>query len=151
MSTNVRAFAEDRVQALKAEIVERLITGEPLAVMCRESHMPSATTVLGWQSADASFNEAYARARDAGYDRIAVNMRKVASGEPGYSSGDVQRDKLMVDTDLRLLKCWDPKRYGERLQHADADGAKLPDNSALVSELVGLLKPGAKPAGDKGE
>lgn len=66
-------------------------------------------------------------------------------------ANDASRDKARAWVRLQLLAKWDPKRYGERLQHADADGGKLPDNSALVSELVGLLKPGAiKAPEDKG-
>lgn len=44
---------------------------------------------------------------------MADNLRKTARGI-GESSGDVARDKLIIDTDVRLLARWNPKRYGDR-------------------------------------
>jgi hypothetical protein len=50
----------------------------------------------------------------------------------GDSSGDVQRDKLIVDTDLKLLAKWDPRRYGERqLVGSDPDNP-LPTGVTVV-------------------
>lgn len=59
----------------------------------------------------------------------------------GDSTGDVRRDRLIVDTDLKLLAKWDPKRYGEsfQLRHADADGGPL-DASPRFLEALALLK-----------
>jgi hypothetical protein len=52
---------------------------------------------------------------------IAARTRETARGF-GDSSGDVQRDKLIIETDLKLLAKWDPKRYGDRLDLGNADG-----------------------------
>ena len=52
--------------------------------------------------------------REIGYDAIANNLRGVARGLEG-STKDVQRDKLIVWTDLQLLAKWMPKKYGEKL------------------------------------
>jgi hypothetical protein len=59
-------------------------------------------------------------------------------------SGDVARDKLRVETRLKLLAKWNPKKYGDNMQlrHADAEGGKL-DTQPLVSELLTMLGPGA--------
>ena len=64
---------------------------------------------------------------------------------PGGVS-DPQRDKLRVETRLKLLAKFNPKRWGDSTQvrHADADGGKL-DTAPLVSELLALM-PGATPA-----
>lgn len=53
-----------------------------------------------------------ARARDIGFDAIAARTRDVARGTDG-STGDVQRDKLIIETDLKLLAKWS-RKYGER-------------------------------------
>lgn len=98
-----------------AEICARLSDGETLAVICRDDHMPCDDTVREWGRKDAAVSLAIARARDRGFDAIAHSARDVARGKAG-SSGDVQRDRLIVETDLKLLAKWDPKRYGEARQ-----------------------------------
>lgn len=97
-----------------AEICEKLANGIPLAVICRENGMPSRQTVHNWRADNEEFALRFAGAREDGWDRIAYGSRKVARGE-GDSTGDVQRDKLIIDTDLKLLAKWDPKRYGDKI------------------------------------
>lgn len=119
------------------EICQRLAAGEPLAVICRDERMPCYEAVNAWQngsvrSVPASFSAAIARARVNGIDAIAADARKVARGEEGYSSGDVQRDKLIVETDLKLLAKWDPRRYGDKVQQ-EISG---PDGGSVQQELT---------------
>ena len=103
------------------EICERLSKGEPLAQICRDEGMPCPNTVRTWAREREPLAEAIARAREDGFDEIATRTRETARGR-GDSSGDVQRDKLIIETDLKLLAKWDPKRYGDRITHAgDAD------------------------------
>lgn len=103
----------------------RLSEGEPLAVICREDGMPSDRTVREWAEKDHDISAAIARAREAGEDAIAWRLRAVARGEKGASSGDVQRDKLIVDTDLKLLAKFNPKRWGDRQQVEHSGGITL--------------------------
>ena len=105
---------------LKQEIIERISNGEPLEVICRDAHMPHSSTVRNWQAEDGAFSLAIARARDDGHEHLAYRTRRVAAGEAGYSSGDVQRDKLMIWTDFNLLSKWNPKKYGDKvaLEHS---------------------------------
>jgi hypothetical protein len=99
------------------EIRERIIAGIsegiPLAVICREDGMPSDDTVRNWADEDERFARDIARARECGFDQIAHRLRSTSRGR-GESTGDVVRDKLIIDTDLKLLAKWDPKRYGDR-------------------------------------
>lgn len=108
-------FTEEKAEAICA----RLSKGEPLAVICRDEGMPTDRTVRNWREANAEFSSAIGRAREAGFDAIAYRARETArgktEGEGGDSSGDVQRDKLIIETDLKLLAKWDPKRYGDKL------------------------------------
>jgi hypothetical protein len=99
-----------------AEVVSRISAGEPLTVICADIGVCD-DTVRNWADADPAFARDIARARLAGFDAIAFRLRDTARGA-GESSGDVQRDKLIIDTDLKLLAKWDPKRYGER-QHIE--------------------------------
>ncbi len=138
----------DRAEIV-AELCERLREGVPLAEVCRQDGMPHFTKVYDWSEADQAIGLAIRRAREAGEHAIAARLRKVANGVEGYSSGDAQRDKLIIDTDFKLLAKWNPKVWGEntQLRHADANGEKI-DNSQLVSELLSLM-PGGAPLPDK--
>lgn len=113
----------DRQKVVQA-ICERLATGEPLAVICRSKGFPDPSTVWDWGKADETIEQAIARARDAGHDAIALRLRETARGG-GDSSGDVQRDKLIVDTDLKLLAKWNPKRYGDTTTTKHEGGVTL--------------------------
>ena len=109
------------------EIVSRLSKGEPLAAICRDDWLPANRTVYDWMDADADFAARIARAREEGFDAIAAECLTIAdqpnkrigqdpeTGQPVAIESDPQRDRLRVDTRLKLLAKWDPKRYGERL------------------------------------
>lgn len=118
------------------EICARLLAGEPLAQICRDSRMPPPPVLWDWGKQDAEIERALSDARDHGSDAIAMDALDIADD----LSGDPKRDKLRVDTRLKLLAIWNPKRYGDNVQlrHADADGNKL-DTAPLVGELLGML------------
>lgn len=116
---------------LLQEITERLSQGEPLAQICRDEGMPAARTVREWQQNDEKVSAAIARAREEGFDAIAAECLDIAddsrndwmnrAADAGdeqalqFNGEHVQRSKLRVDTRLKLLAKWDPKRYGDRL------------------------------------
>ena len=108
----------------KQLILERIANGEPLAQICRDADMPCMSAVNNWRRADADFDGDFARAREAGHDVIAAGVRDVARGGLG-SSGDVQRDRLIVETDLKLLAKWD-KRYSDKVKHVGGDDGDNP-------------------------
>lgn len=114
-------------------IAKRLAEGEPLAQICREDSMPSHSTIYNWMETMPEVSGLLARARDLGETVIANNLRDVARGGPG-SSGDVQRDKLIVDTDLKLLAIWNPKRYGQRIENRLSG----PEGEALKIIVTGI-------------
>ena len=101
----------ERVEA----ILEGMSKGQTLTSLCRSWDL-HPTTWNDWCAADEGLGIAHAHARDAGYDAIASALRETARGT-GESTQDVQRDKLIIETDLKLLAKWDPKRYGERVDH----------------------------------
>lgn len=83
-------------------------------------------------------------ARDLGFDAIANNVRKVTRGEEGHSSGDVKRDRLIAETDVKLLAKWHPKKYGEKLEiESKTASVAVPvgdDPLAAVRAYEALLK-----------
>lgn len=122
---------------LCAEIVERLGNGEPLAIICRDDHMPARQKVYEWAAADPAFSGHIARARIDGHDMIAARAMYTARGDAvnGESTGDIQRDKLIIDTDLKLLAKWD-SRYRDRsgMELTGADGGPIKSEVALAPD-----------------
>jgi hypothetical protein len=105
--------------AIAQTIIDGLSRGTPLTVICAEIKVDDST-VRDWQDAREDFSRAIAQARVIGYDLIANRVRRTARGvtldDGGDSTGDVNRDKLIIETDLKLLAKWDPKRYGDKQQ-----------------------------------
>jgi hypothetical protein len=108
-------------QEMADAICERLCEGEPFRAICRDEGMPAWRTVYDWMKVHKEFSAHIACAREEGFDAIAERARQTARGKTnkagGDSSGDVQRDKLIIETDLKLLAKWDPKRYGDSMTH----------------------------------
>jgi hypothetical protein len=112
------------------EICERLSKGEPMAVICRDKHMPAYRTVKDWMDEQSERGEqisaAIARAREEGFDAIALECLTIADdncNDTIYTEkGEIPnkewilRSKLRVETRLKLLAKWDPKRYGDKLE-----------------------------------
>lgn len=121
--------------ALADRICAALSEGTPLAVICREIGI-DRVTAYRWAEERPELAQRIAHARDLGYDAIADRVRRTARGDAsdGDSSGDVQRDKLIVETDLKLLAKWCPKRYGEALdvKHSGAVNLTISTDDASV-------------------
>ncbi len=132
----------DRPQIVAA-ISARLATGEPMAEICRSPDMPCVDTVWRWTQEHDEIARSIARARLIGEDAIAIEALRIADGAIPDPAGkhDPVRDKLRVDTRLKLLAKWNPGKWGDRVQlrHADAEGETL-DTAPLVRELLGLMR-----------
>ncbi len=97
--------------------------------------MPAVRTVSDWKLKHEDFSADFARAREEGFDALAAQCLEIAD-ETSHDtimvgSGDnereaantewISRSKLRVETRLKLLAKWDPKRYGEKLAVGGAD------------------------------
>lgn len=110
------------------DVIEWIAAGKTLREFCRQDGRPSAAIVYGWMQADNSFAERVARARDIGYDVIAEECLAVADDDTRdwLDSSCVQRAKLRVETRQKLLACWNPNRYGNKVAvGGDATGAPI--------------------------
>ena len=106
-----------------AKVIEGLSKGTPLTIICREPGMPTDWTIRQWADADPELANDIARARETGFDAIAVEALGIIDQEPemALTEGGSRRDagyvawqKARVETRLKLLAKWDPKRYGDR-------------------------------------
>jgi hypothetical protein len=114
------------------EICARLSKGEPLTVICRDDHMPCDDTVRNWANGNEAIARDIARARETGFDQIALDALAIADDaaldtKKGPNDTDlcnsewISRSRLRVETRLKLLAKWDPKRYGDKLALGQAD------------------------------
>lgn len=113
-------------QAKADEICERLSKGETLSRICKTPGFPDPSTVWNWRQNNPEFFKAIAHARELGHDAIADDTLGIADDgsndtyldDDGFRRVDhdvIQRSKLRVETRLKLLAKWDPKRYGDRV------------------------------------
>lgn len=109
-----------RTPALVEEVLERLALGQTLASLGRELGFHPVSWAL-WIAADEALALAYADARDRGTDAIAEQALALIDEDPArvdgrIDPGHVQWRRAQVDTRLRLLACWNPKKYGAKTQ-----------------------------------
>jgi hypothetical protein len=124
---------------LANEIVLRLSSGEPLRSICRDEHMPHWTTAYDWIEARPDLSLRIAHAREIGFDAIAEEALQIADtpmegvrteiGDDGKTK-EIREDmlghrKLQIETRLKLLAKWSPKRYGDRITHGGDAQAPL--------------------------
>jgi len=114
-------------------ICEQLSEGVPLRQICRDNEgFPAWRTVYDWMWRDADLSTAIARARDIGYDALAEECLYIADNmhigtKKVYTSGAKEGEdsmtvteedmlghrKLQIETRLKLLAKFNPKKYGE--------------------------------------
>lgn len=139
-----------RTPEVIAKVIEGLSAGTPLTVICRADDMPGIRTIYDWMDADEQLSADIARARDMGWDAIAVEAMQIMDASPERVvtvSGD-DRTESRIDSAavqwafrraelrLKLLAKWDPKRYGEMVKHAGPDAGPLA--ITVSSEDAGL-------------
>jgi hypothetical protein len=165
LETELSAFAQDVAKkkigrpskysaAIAQEICEGLAEGTPLREICRRDHMPEWRTVYDWMGRDDSLSTAIAHARDIGYDKMAeeclqiadtpVEGRKIVETDDGkvmYTREDMLgHRKLQIETRLKLLAKFNPKKYGDRaILAGDADNP-LQINIQATEMFESILK-----------
>lgn len=121
---------------IAAKICERLAAGESLAAASTAEGVPRST-VRQWIEDDTQgFAADSARAFAAGYDALADQCLQIADtpclgfekttkadGSEEVKEGDMLgHRRLQIDTRMRLLGKWAPKKYGDRQElHHTAD------------------------------
>ena len=117
------------------EIAERIVAGisdgQTLRQLCRDIGISKSVWYL-WckehvELSTPEFAGRIAHARVLGFDEIAEECIEIADdssrdytkdddGRRVFDSDHVQRNKLRIETRLKLLAKWDPKRYGDKIQ-----------------------------------
>jgi hypothetical protein len=150
----------ERSPEIEKRIIDGLSVGTPLAVLCRESGMPHRSSVYDWMDEDEDLARRIARARDLGFDAIAAECLEIADtqemgeivtekplmvdGKPldGVSVREVKQEdmlghrRLRIETRLKLLAKWDPKRYGDLIKHSGPDGSSPITTVQITAEMT---------------
>ena len=126
-----------RTPEVEERIIEGLTDGVPLRVLCRQDDMPSWRTVYDWINADPSLASRIAYARDLGFEALAEDILNIADDTPAINE-HVQRSKMRIDTRLKLLACWSPKRYGNKqtVDVGNKEGETLKVETTPVDPMV---------------
>ena len=116
-------------------ICERVANGETLRAICREDDFPGHSTVYRWLDENQEFAGLFGRARAQGEDVIAQECLAIADtpvegvettvkpdGSVEEKRGDMLgHRKLQIETRLKLLAKWNPKKWGDK-QHIEHSG-----------------------------
>jgi hypothetical protein len=113
------------------KILAWISDGKTLRDYCRQTGCPSYVTVYDWLESNEEFSKRFARARDIGHDVIAqecleiantpVEGKRVKKTEDGMEvviEDALGHRKLQIETRLKLLAKWNPKKYGEKITHS---------------------------------
>ncbi len=105
-------------------IAERVAEGETLSAVCRDLGV-QRRTVNRIRRKDPEIGALFEEAKSDGYDAIADECIAIADdGSRDYVQTDggvmvdhdhVNRSKLRIETRLKLLRSWDPERYGDAM------------------------------------
>lgn len=100
--------------------------GNSVMEISRQLEIPDST-IATWRLQDPAFGVAYEQARSIRYDRMAEECMVIADDttnddiidQHGFRRPNkewIARSRVKIDTRLRLLALWDPKRYGAKLE-----------------------------------
>lgn len=107
------------LEPVPAEIADSLVVwisqGKTLREFCRQPGMPTYKTIYDWLDKDARFGTLLRRARDIGEEVIAEECLDIADDDSNDVTSPVaiNRAKLRIETRLKLLAIWNPKKYGQ--------------------------------------
>lgn len=134
-------WTPERMAVAQAEIIFRVSGGEYISRVCDDEHMPGVQLLFKWRREQPEFEQQVIRAQDIGLEVRAERLAAIAENGSDdvrvvelpngqfkaiVNSSAVIRDRLRVDTELKLLPMFRPKKYGQKLQHVGGDENDAP-------------------------
>ncbi len=104
----------DFTQELGDRLCSLLSDGQSLRKICEAEDMPNKATVFRWLRTNDEFRDQYEVAKQESADSMTDEMLDIADGQEG---GEVQRDRLRVDTRKWVASKLKPKKYGDYQKH----------------------------------
>lgn len=118
------------------EVCEKISNGMSLREICRAEGMPDRSTIFDWLYKYKEFAHQYAQARDEQADIYADEIIAISDEEPRLVAN--KHGEMVVDSgwvtwqnNRAHNRKWvasklKPKKYGERLQHANDENNPMP-------------------------
>jgi len=135
-------------EEIKDQLVSWLAEGKTLRDFCRQDEMPSFRAIYKWLQEDKDFDARFAHARVIGHDVIADECASLVDTEPlavfdeagnkRYDPGSIAWRKMQIETRLKLLAKWSPKKYGDKtiLAGDDENPLVVEANFDIFGELL---------------
>jgi len=108
-------------EELGDKICKRIADGESLKKIGEDNKMPDRSTLHDWILNREQFSHKYEKAVNVRTENMADDLNDIADNK----DGEVQRDRLRVDTRKWYLSKIVPKKYGDKLD-LTSKGEKLP-------------------------
>jgi hypothetical protein len=122
-------------EQIKDELVQWISNGKTLREFCRQDGMPNFSVMYDWEAEDKDFAQRIAHARLKGHDVIAEECAALSDTEPlavydeagnkRYDPGSIAWRKMQIETRLKLLAKWNPRKYGDKTILAGDDAAPV--------------------------
>ena len=120
-------------------ICERIADGESVRQIAADAEMPAKSTIFKWLADHEEFSDQYARACETRADEIFDEIFDIADNAENdwmersekrgggweINGEHIQRSRLRIDARKWALARMNPKKYGDRIQHADTDGGPI--------------------------
>lgn len=142
---------------LEQSVIDWIASGKTLREFCRQDGNPSHDAVYDHEKLSKEFKQRIAHAREIGEDVIAQECLTIADDGsndyvetkygPQVNQEHIQRSRLRVDTRLKLLSKWNPRKYGDKIEHTGEIGIKTVIVQAPVKDTT--ARPAAKPSFDE--
>ena len=122
-------------EQIKDDLVQWISNGKTLREFCRQDGMPNFSVMYDWEAEDKDFAQRIAHARLKGHDVIAEECAALSDTEPlavydeagnkRYDPGSIAWRKMQIETRLKLLAKWNPRKYGDKTILAGDDAAPV--------------------------
>lgn len=119
-------------EKLATDICKRIADGESLKKICSDDEMPSRSSVHSWLLDDdkKEFLDNYETAVNVRTDAMFDELEEIADND-----GEVQRDRLRVDTRKWYLSKIMPKKYGDKVD-VTSGGETIKGNTIVLSDFT---------------
>lgn len=117
-------------------LVMRVAMGRSLLDVCQDDDMPAYSTVTKWRMTDPEFTAKVDVAYEWGECTNVDGIVSIASGGQ-LSTGDVQRDRLLIDAIKWKASKINSKRFGDRLDvKVDTTGYTIAPSPMIAAMMA---------------